>query len=127
MTKTEYQAAVQHFEQAIRKYTATAIDNEPTMQLYRAYVIEVFGSDPITTIKGRCSNVVGEAKHCLRAMLKFNTKFMLSEIATLTKAASHSTISCSLRAHYNLMLTDRAYNAKVMEVQMKIDKYEFRK
>jgi hypothetical protein len=126
MDLLEYQAAVQHFEQAIRKYTATAIDNKPKMQIYRAYIVEAFKADPITDKKCRCSNKIDEAKHCLRAMLKFNTKFSLEEIARLTNAASHSTISCSLRAHQNLMHTDRVYNAKVMEVQMKITEYESR-
>jgi chromosomal replication initiation ATPase DnaA len=121
MTLTEYQSAVQHFEQAIRKYTKDYHIPEAIPQLYRGYIVEVFGFDPAEP--KRSNDRMSEAKHCYRALLRFNLNLSTQEIADLSGGINHTSVCYSVKAHYNLMLTDRVYNAKVMEVQSKIDKY----
>jgi len=122
MNLPEYQAAVQHFEQAIRSLLQDYHIPDATPQLYRAYVVEVFGADP--AIRARSSDKVSEAKHCYRALLRFNLNLSTQEAADLSGGINHTSVCNSVKKHKDLMLTDRGYNAKVMAVQSKIDAYE---
>jgi hypothetical protein len=121
----EYTHALRTFELATSAYI-NHIENkdEPLLHLYRGYIVEAFGVDPCVNKSGRSDTKMSEAKHCLRAMMAFNTRMNLQRIAELTGAKSHSTVSCSLRAHKNLMETDRTYAAKVMAVGVKIQSYK---
>jgi len=121
MTIPEYQSAVQHFEQAIRSLLKDYHIPDAMPQLYRAYVVEVFGADP--AIPTRSSDKVSQAKHCYRALLRFNLNFSTQEAADLSGGINHTSVCNSVKKHKDLMLTDRGYNAKVMEVQSKIDNF----
>ena len=121
-TLPKYQHAVRHFEQAIRKYTKDYHIPDAMPQLYRAYIVEVFGADP--AIPTRSSDRVSEAKHCYRALLRFNLNLSTQEAADLSGGICHTSVCNSVKKHKDLMLTDRGYNAKVMAVQSKIDAYE---
>ena len=122
MTITEYQSAVQHFEQAIRNLLQDYHIPDAIPQLYRAYIVEVFGADP--AIRTRSSDKVSQAKHCYRALLRFNLNLSTQEAADLSGGICHTSVCNSVKKHTSLMLTNRAYNAKVMEVQSKITEYE---
>lgn len=121
MTLTEYQTALATFEQAIRNLLQDYHIPDAIPQLYRAYVVEVFGCDPC--VSKRSSDRMSEAKHCYRALLRFNLNLSTQEIADLSGGINHTSVCYSVKAHRKLMLTDRAYNAKVMEVQSKIDNF----
>lgn len=122
MTIHEYQAAVKHFEQAIRSLLQDYHIPDAMPQLYRGYIVEVFGADP--AIPTRSSDKVSQAKHCYRALLRFNLNLSTQEAADLSGGINHTSVCNSVKKHKDLMLTDRAYNAKVMAVQSKIDAYE---
>jgi chromosomal replication initiation ATPase DnaA len=119
---TEYQQAIATLERVIRKYTNDYHIPDAMPQLYRAYVVEVFGADP--AIPTRSSDRVSEAKHCYRALLRFNLNLSTQEAADLSGGINHTSVCNSVKKHTSLMLTDRAYNAKVIAVQSKIDAYE---
>ena len=119
---TEYRQAIATLEKVIRKYTKDYHIPDAMPQLYRAYIVEVFGADP--AIPTRSSDRVSEAKHCYRALLRFNLNLSTQEAADLSGGICHTSVCNSVKKHTSLMLTNRAYNAKVMAVQSKITDYE---
>lgn len=122
MKLSEYQQALATFEQAVRNLLKDYNIPDAMPQLYRGWIIEAFGFDPAEPKRGR--DRMSEAKHCYRALLRFNLNLSTQDIADLSGGINHTSVCYSVKAHRKLMLTDRAYNAKVMEVQSKIDKYE---
>ncbi len=118
----EYQDALSTFEQAIRNLLQDYHIPDAIPQLYRGYIVEVFGFDPAKP--KRSNDRMSEAKHCYRALLRFNLNRSTPEIADLSGGINHTSVCYSVKAHRKLMLSDRSYNAKVMEVQSKIDNYE---